>query len=43
LKAVINACELLTWTNAINVENPLMPVEWGFITFKAPEGAETGN
>ena len=34
LKGMLDACMLLTWTNAINVPNTLAPVEWGFITYK---------
>ena len=39
LKGVLDACNLLTWTNAINVPNPLAPVEWGFVTFTDPNAA----
>jgi len=39
VKGVLDAFELLTWTNAINVVNPLAPVEWGLITYKQDAAA----
>ena len=42
VKGLIDAMILLTWTNAINVENPIAPVEWGFISYKK-DASGAGN
>ena len=39
LKGFVDAAILLTWTNVIDVVNPLVPVEWGFVTYKADAAA----